>query len=277
MADTVAPEAAHQIPPEYMPPPVPPMPAEAKPAEPEEETKLAPPITDFPLVGGGLNPIIDEYNELIALAIRLQTLEEHKEVDTLYQQTNQQIQIADIKLRKRFNYSESILNACRYAVCCLLDEIALNKTWSEESQWQKEPLVKKQLANTLSAHKFYDVLKRLLKNSSKYREAIETFYLCLLLGFKGSASQNDDNSPNRENIIEETQTALSRFWRMPNDQLSQYKKYLKPKPYQIEVDLPLWPIYLITLITLVTIYWVLKSTLDADMQIIIEQLNKLGH
>lgn len=261
-----------------MPAPVPETPtAPSTETPPAEKEKKPAPITDFPLIGGGLNPIIDQYNALITLAIHLKSVDHNEKADMLYNTINQQIMQIDTKLRQDFSYSDTLLNACRYAICCLLDEIVLEKPWLTESPWQQTPLVQKHFANTLAPHKFYHVLKRLLLNPTQYREAIETFYLCLMLGFQGSSEASKTDIPDRDSLIEKTQNTLRPFWQPPQDQLSQHKKHLKPKPYQIEVDLPLWPIYLITLITLITLYWTLRSSLDADVAFIIEQLRQLGH
>lgn len=282
MADTATPEANHPIAPAI--PAMPPMPAQASPlpvqAQPpaveEEKPAPLPPITDFPVIGGGVNPIIDQYNELIILAIQLYDVEQNEQVNALYNKINQQIMQIDSKLKQDFSYSETVLNACRYAICCLLDEVALEKTWTADSQWRQMPLVQKHFANTLSAHKFYHLLKRLLVNPVKYREALETFYLCLILGFQGNTETGENEVLDRKSMIEKTQEALNYFWQPSQNQLSQHKKHLTPKKYQIEIDLPLWPIYIITLITLVAFYLTLRGLLDADIAVIVEQLGQLG-
>jgi type VI secretion system protein ImpK len=107
---------------------------------------------------------------------------------------------------------ESFLGA-RYAVVCWLDEVfVLDSPWSE--RWNEHKLEVRLYATNDRAWRFWDQAR--LAAARPGVDALEVFYLCVMLGFSGELSDNparlsDWITATREQLVR----ARAREWRLP--------------------------------------------------------------
>jgi len=73
----------------------------------------------------------------------------------------------------------------RYAFCALLDEIVLASGFPLRDEWARLPLQLRLFGENLAGEGFFDRLRSLRADPVKHIEALEVFYVCLLLGYKG--------------------------------------------------------------------------------------------
>jgi type VI secretion system protein ImpK len=108
--------------------------------------------------------------------------------------------------------AEAFLGA-RYAVVCWLDEIfVLDSPWSE--RWNEHKLEVRLYATNDRAWRFWDQAR--LAAARPSLDALEVFYVCVMLGFSGELGDNpmrlsDWVSATREQLVR----ARAREWRAP--------------------------------------------------------------
>jgi type VI secretion system protein ImpK len=108
--------------------------------------------------------------------------------------------------------SEAFLGA-RYALVCWLDEIfVLDSPWSE--RWNEQKLEVRLYATNDRAWRFWDQAR--LAAARPSLDALEVFYVCVMLGFSGELGDNparlsDWLTATREQLIR----ARAREWRAP--------------------------------------------------------------
>jgi type VI secretion system protein ImpK len=72
-----------------------------------------------------------------------------------------------------------------YALCASIDDAVLHTPWGASSKWSNRPLTVAFHQDAGYGTHFFDALERLSLEATKNAAVIETFYLCLSLGFGG--------------------------------------------------------------------------------------------
>ncbi len=91
----------------------------------------------------------------------------------------------------QYNLSQETVDAARYALCALIDEIILNQQlgdkaeWKTEEDWSQHCLINIFYHETWGGEKFFTLLEQFMHEPEKYIELLEIFALCLTLGFEG--------------------------------------------------------------------------------------------
>lgn len=88
------------------------------------------------------------------------------------------------RARKLNKASDDIYDA-KYAFCAAIDETILNNAPSLRDFWELRPLQLQLFGDQLAGEHFFDRLEDLRSQGASRLEALEVFYLCLLLGFRG--------------------------------------------------------------------------------------------
>jgi len=70
-----------------------------------------------------------------------------------------------------------------YALLCWIDEVLIESPWSGHSWWLNNTLEFKRRKTTLANEQFYVRAKE--ASTLKSRDALEVFYVCAVLGFRG--------------------------------------------------------------------------------------------
>jgi type VI secretion system protein ImpK len=79
------------------------------------------------------------------------------------------------------------IQEARYAIVAFIDEQILKSQWPGRTEWMNEPLQLILYREFKAGEKFFARLKALLQAGNRPL-ALEVYYLCLSLGFRGSAS-----------------------------------------------------------------------------------------
>lgn len=77
------------------------------------------------------------------------------------------------------------LDAARYSLCALLDEIVLGSRWAIKTQWMQKPLQMAYFGDFTAGEQFFRRLDDLRRDSAHDVDAIEVAALCLAAGFRG--------------------------------------------------------------------------------------------
>lgn len=138
----------------------------------------------LPIRGSGLNPLVDAATELFSLVGRLRNTLSQPDVAGLRAHMEQKVAQFDQRARAAGLPAEQVV-AGRYALCTLLDEIALTTPWGAESLWSQRSLLSQFHNETWGGEKFFLMLERVIVEPARHLPLLEFMYLCIALGLQG--------------------------------------------------------------------------------------------
>jgi type VI secretion system protein ImpK len=129
---------------------------------------------------GGLNPLIEAANPLLAAVPQIRHALRHPDPNGLRTRLREQIDGFERSARAAGQPEERLFVA-RYALCALLDDSASATPWGRE--WGKDGLLAE--LHGEGSDKFFALLEQMSAAPAGYFELLEFFYVCLALGFEG--------------------------------------------------------------------------------------------
>jgi len=94
--------------------------------------------------------------------------------------------LADFEKRaERYRFNHKIVNVSKFALASFVDEAILTNNFPLRSEWERNPLQLEYFGEQLAGNKFFDKLESMLKQIDVTQDAVEIYYFCMLLGFKG--------------------------------------------------------------------------------------------
>lgn len=81
--------------------------------------------------------------------------------------------------------SDKIVQVAKFGLAAFVDEVFLTSNFPLKEDWERYPLQLEFFGEQLAGNKFYDKLEAMLKQIDVTADAVEIYYVCLLLGFKG--------------------------------------------------------------------------------------------
>ncbi|MEZ5428863.1 MAG: type IVB secretion system protein IcmH/DotU [Pyrinomonadaceae bacterium] len=89
------------------------------------------------------------------------------------------------KRAERYRFNHKIIQVSKFALASFVDETVLTNNFPLRDEWEKYPLQLEYFGEQLAGNKFFDKLKAMLKQIQVTQDAVEVYYVCMLLGFKG--------------------------------------------------------------------------------------------
>ena len=86
---------------------------------------------------------------------------------------------------ERFRFNPKIVQVSKFALASFVDETVLTNNFPLRDEWEKYPLQLEYFGEQLAGNKFFDKLEAMLKQIEVTQDAVEIYYVCMLLGFKG--------------------------------------------------------------------------------------------
>lgn len=77
----------------------------------------------------------------------------------------------------------------KYALCCWIDEIFTYSSWADKDLWKEKYLEKEFFGESIAYHEFFQKAKQ--ASASAQTNALEVYYLCVVLGFRGPYRGSD--------------------------------------------------------------------------------------
>lgn len=71
----------------------------------------------------------------------------------------------------------------KYALCCWVDEIFTYSNWADKDLWKEKYLEKEFFGESVAFHEFFEKAKE--ASAASHTNALEVYYLCVVLGFRG--------------------------------------------------------------------------------------------
>lgn len=89
------------------------------------------------------------------------------------------------KRAERYRFNHKIVQVSKFALAAFVDETVLTNNFPLKNEWEKTPLQLEYFGEQLAGNKFFDKLEAMLNQIEVTADAVEIYYFCMLLGFKG--------------------------------------------------------------------------------------------
>ena len=89
------------------------------------------------------------------------------------------------KRAERYRINHKIIQVSKFALASFVDETVLTNNFNMKDEWEKNALQLEYFGEQLAGNKFFDKLEAMLKQIEATQDAVEIYYICMLLGFKG--------------------------------------------------------------------------------------------
>ncbi|MGH9821418.1 MAG: type IVB secretion system protein IcmH/DotU, partial [Pyrinomonadaceae bacterium] len=89
------------------------------------------------------------------------------------------------KRAERYRFNHKIVQVSKFALAAFVDETVLTNNFPLRDEWEKYALQLELFGEQLAGNKFFEKLDSMLKQVEVTQDAIEIYYICMLLGFKG--------------------------------------------------------------------------------------------
>ncbi len=86
---------------------------------------------------------------------------------------------------ERYRFNHKIVQVAKFALAAFVDETVLTNNFPLKDEWEKNPLQLEYFGEQLAGNKFFDKLSAMIKQIETTQDAVEVYYFCMLLGFKG--------------------------------------------------------------------------------------------
>lgn len=89
------------------------------------------------------------------------------------------------KRAERYRFNHKIVQVSKFALAAFVDETVLTNNFPLKNEWEKNPLQLEYFGEQLAGNKFFEKLEAMLNQIEVTADAVEIYYFCMLLGFKG--------------------------------------------------------------------------------------------
>ena len=122
------------------------------------------------------------------------------------------------KRAERYRFNHKIVRVSKFALASFVDETVLTNNFPLKEEWEKNPLQLEYFGEQLAGDKFFDKLKKMLKQIKVTADAVEIYYVCMLLGFKGRYAVYEQEK--FLSIMQKTANALVKIGKIVPTELS---------------------------------------------------------
>ena len=89
------------------------------------------------------------------------------------------------KRAERYKFNHKIVQVSKFGLAAFVDETVLTANFPLRNEWEKNPLQLQYFGEQVAGNKFFEKLDAMLGQIDVTVDAVEVYYFCLLLGFKG--------------------------------------------------------------------------------------------
>lgn len=142
------------------------------------------------------------------------------------------------KRAERYRFNHKIVQVSKFALAAFVDETVLTNNFPLRDEWEKYALQLELFGEQLAGNKFFEKLDSMLKQIEVTQDAVEIYYICMLLGFKGRYQVYEQEK--LLSIMQETANALVKVGKIkPVDLAPNWLAVDQPKPPP-KRGMPVW-------------------------------------
>lgn len=177
------------------------------------------------------------------------------------------------KRAERYRFNHKIVQVSKFALASFVDETVLTNNFPLKNEWEKNPLQLEYFGEQLAGNKFFDKLEAMLKQIEVTADAVEIYYFCMLLGFKGRYAIYEQDKLLQ--IMQSTANALVKVGKIKPVELSPHW-LANDQPVPVERrGMPAWAkVSALALLGLAVIVYV--GMLVMSMKFVQDAVNKLN-
>lgn len=165
---------------------------------------------------------------------------------------------------KKLEIPAEDVHLAKYAFCAAVDEIVLRSQFKIRDAWERRPLQLTLFGDQLAGENFFAHLESLRAKGSPHVQALEVFYMCLLLGFEGKYALDG-----QEKLAYLTARLGDEIAQMKGKSAGFAPHWARPDSiaHKLRSDVPLWIVGSVFAIVALAAYWGLnwmltRSTVD---------------
>ncbi|MEM6405530.1 MAG: type IVB secretion system protein IcmH/DotU [Pseudomonadota bacterium] len=228
----------------------------------------------FKLRGHSLNPLVDAATPLFGLILRIQDLNEHNSIDTLYRRVHSDIAAISEEIRQH-DYDEPTQLSFRYCLCAFIDETVMATRWGAESVWAERSLLSHYHEETWGGEKVFVILERMLLEPDRYQHMLEFLYLSLALGFRGKYGIIDHGREHLDSLLQKLHRVLREQKGDPVEQLIPPSDNVSHQKNKLKRQLPLWSVWVLLGAVLIGTYSYYATQLSRTTDTVIYELDRI--
>lgn len=138
----------------------------------------------------------------------------------------------------RYRFDPKIIQVAKFALAAFVDETVLTGDFHLKEEWEKFPLQLEYFGEQLAGNKFFEKLDAMLRQIGVTADAVEIYYVCMLLGFKGRYAVYEHDK--LLSIMQQTANALVKAGKITKVELSpHWRADDQPKPPE-KRGMPVW-------------------------------------
>ncbi len=168
----------------------------------------------------------------------------------------------------RTGVSPDNIQQAKFALVAFIDETIISSHWPQKDRWVSKPLQLELYDQYDAGEAFFTRLNELRQQPQANAEALEVYYLCMTLGFKGKYQLHEQER--LRELIESTYEELKRLPGMNPQALSPHGKPRGQVAQEVKSKLPVWVIAaaaaLVSLLLYVGVSLYLSSAADSTAQ-----------
>ena len=139
---------------------------------------------------------------------------------------------------ERYRFNHKIVNVAKFALASFVDETVLTGDFHLKEEWEKYPLQLEYFGEQLAGDKFFGKLQAMIAQIGQTADAVEIYYVCMLLGFKGRYAVYEQEK--LVGIMQRTADALVKAGKITKVELSpHWRADDQPKPPE-KRGMPTW-------------------------------------
>ncbi|CAM3811243.1 type VI secretion system protein TssL, long form [Rheinheimera salexigens] len=231
-------------------------------------------VQKMPMLSISDNVLIDDAAALFSLIPAMRNTRQHADVSALKSQCVQLINQYEQQLRQKDIDSELIQNA-RYCMCSFIDEVVLNTSWGENSDWATESLLATFHNETFGGSYFFTLLDNAIAEPRTHLQLLELQYLCLSFGFAGKMRIADRGFEQLEQYRDKAYKAIRSQRGEPARELSSSWRSQVVASNTLNAALPLWVICSVIAAVLLGVYMYLNYQINSYSNVVHRDLNAL--
>jgi type VI secretion system protein ImpK len=171
---------------------------------------------------------------------------------------------------ERYRFNHKIVQVSKFALAAFVDETVLTGDFFLKEEWEKFPLQLEYFGEQLAGNKFFEKLEAMIRQIDQTADAVEIYYVCMLLGFKGRYAVYEQEK--LLSIMQRTADALVKAGKITKVELSpHWLANDQPKPPE-KRGMPTWAKVTafgglaFALLTYLVMYLLASKFLDDAMQ-----------
>lgn len=139
---------------------------------------------------------------------------------------------------ERYRFNHKVVSVAKFALASFVDETVLTGDFHLKEEWEKYPLQLEYFGEQLAGNKFFEKLKAMIGQIEQTADAVEIYYVCMLLGFKGRYAVYEHDK--LLGIMQRTADALVKAGKITKVELSpHWRANDQPKPPE-KRGMPTW-------------------------------------